>query len=64
MAKYLFENLELINEFKNDKNTAIITDIDGTISEIAPTPGEAVVNADMKQAIVNLKEKVQTSGCD
>ncbi len=62
MAKYLFENLELISEFKNDKNTAIITDIDGTISEIVPTPGEAVVNADMKQAIVKLKEKFKLVG--
>lgn len=62
MAKYLFENLELINEFKNDKNTAIITDIDGTISEIALTPGEAIVKADMKQAIVNLKEKFKLVG--
>lgn len=57
MAKYLFDNLKVMNKFKNDKNTAIITDIDGTISEIAPTPGEAVIGPNMKHTIIKLKEK-------
>lgn len=57
MGKYLFDNLKMLNEFKNCENTAIITDIDGTISKISPTPQEAVVNPDMKQALIELKEK-------
>ena len=43
--------------FKNDNSTAIVTDIDGTISEIAPTPKEAVVTDSMRRELVNLKDK-------
>ncbi|MDO8870878.1 MAG: trehalose-phosphatase [Methanobacteriaceae archaeon] len=57
MSKYLFDNLKMINDFKNDKSTAIILDIDGTISEIAPTPQEAVVNSAMHAELIKLKEK-------
>ena len=38
LSKYLFDNLEDLKTFKNDFKTVIVTDIDGTISEIAPTP--------------------------
>ena len=38
LSRYLFDNLEDLKIFKNDPKTAIVTDIDGTISEIAPTP--------------------------
>ena len=55
--RYLFKNLENLKTFKNDPSTAIVTDIDGTISEIAPTPDEAVVTASMKKELVKLKEK-------
>lgn len=57
MSKYLFNNLEYLETFKNDPSTAIVTDIDGTISEIAPTPEEAVVTDSMRKEIVKLKEK-------
>jgi trehalose 6-phosphate phosphatase len=57
MPKYLFDNLKLFNDFKNDINTAIIVDIDGTISEIAPTPQEAVVSPAMRKELIKLREK-------
>jgi trehalose 6-phosphate phosphatase len=57
MSKYLFDNLESLNDFKNDKSTAIILDIDGTISEIAPTPKEAVVSTLMRSELIKLKER-------
>jgi trehalose 6-phosphate phosphatase len=57
MGKYLFDNLKCLSEFKNDKSTAIITDIDGTISEIAPAPEKALVTDSMKKELIKLKEK-------
>lgn len=56
MVKYLFDNLKDMNKFKNDKNTAIITDIDGTISEIAPTPEDAIVTESMRSELIKIKE--------
>jgi trehalose 6-phosphate phosphatase len=55
--KYLFNNLEYLETFKNDPSTAIVTDIDGTISQIAPKPDEALVTDSMRKEIVKLKEK-------
>lgn len=55
--RYLFKNLEYLKTFKKDPSTAIVTDIDGTISEIAPTPDEAIVTTFMKEELVKLKEK-------
>jgi trehalose 6-phosphate phosphatase len=55
--KYLFDNLQYLQTFKNDNSTAIVTDIDGTISEIAPTPDEAVVTHSMRRELVKLKDK-------
>ena len=57
VSKYLFNNLKYLQTFKNDNSTAIITDIDGTISEIAPTPDEAVVTNSMKNELFKLKDK-------
>lgn len=57
LTKYLFNNLKHLEIFKNDPSTAILTDIDGTISEIAPTPEEAVVTDSMRKELVKLKEK-------
>ena len=59
MPKYLFDNLNYLKTFKNDSSTAIVTDIDGTISEIAPTPDEAVVTESMRKELVKLNEKFQ-----
>lgn len=55
--KYLCENLKELNKFKNDTNTAIVTDIDGTISEIASTPNEAFVSPSMRNQLVKLNNK-------
>ena len=61
MPKYLFNHLEDLYEFKNDK-TSILTDIDGTISEIATTPEEALVTPSMQKVLSKLKEKFQMVG--
>jgi len=59
LSKYLFDNLNYLKTFKNDSSTAIVTDIDGTISGIAPTPDEAVVPDSMRKELVKLNEKFQ-----
>ena len=62
MSKYLFDYLEDFYEFKNDSTSTILTDIDGTISEIAATPEEAVVTPSMKMELSKLREKFQMVG--
>jgi len=62
MSKYLFDYLEELYKFKNDNASAILTDIDGTISEIAATPEKAVVTPSMKKELSKLKEKFQMVG--
>lgn len=57
MPKYLFDNLKYLEAFKEDTSTSIITDIDGTISKIAPTPNEALVTNSMRETLVKLNEK-------
>ncbi|NYB51648.1 MAG: trehalose-phosphatase [Methanobacteriaceae archaeon] len=57
MPEYLFDNLRYLEAFKQDSSTGIVTDIDGTISKIAPTPDEAVVTSTMRRALVQLNEK-------
>ncbi|MBI4813687.1 MAG: trehalose-phosphatase [Methanobacterium sp.] len=59
MSKYLFDNLNYLKTFKNDSSTAIVTDVDGTISEIVPTPDEAMVTESMQNALIKLYEKFQ-----
>jgi len=61
MPKYLFDYLEYLYDFKNDK-TSILTDIDGTTSEIATTPEDAVVTPSMQTLLFKLKEKFQMVG--
>ena len=60
--KYLFDHLYELREFKNDTKTAIITDIDGTISEIVPTPMEAVVKPEIKNIIEKIANKFEFTG--
>ncbi|MCK9152304.1 trehalose-phosphatase [Methanobacterium alcaliphilum] len=55
--KYLFDNLNLLAEFKNDISTAIITDIDGTISEITNNPKKALITPSMRNKLIKLKER-------
>ncbi|MCL6472101.1 MAG: trehalose-phosphatase [Firmicutes bacterium] len=51
----LFDALELL---KNSPNkSGIFTDLDGTLSEIAPTPADAVVTEGMRDAISKLAKK-------
>jgi trehalose 6-phosphate phosphatase len=57
VTKYLFNNLKYLKTFKNDNSTAIVTDVDGTISQIAPNPDEAVISDSMRNELVNLKDK-------
>jgi trehalose 6-phosphate phosphatase len=59
LAKYLLDNLDYLKTYKNDTSTAIVTDVDGTISEIAPTPDEAVVTESMRKELVKLNKKFQ-----
>jgi trehalose 6-phosphate phosphatase len=61
-SKYLFDSLEEFKEFKEDNKSAILIDIDGTISEITQTPEEAVVTLSMRNEIKKLKKKFQTVG--
>ncbi len=62
MSRYLFDYLEELDEFKKDNTSTILTDIDGTISEIADTPEEAVVTPSMQKELFKLKEKFQMVG--
>jgi len=55
-CEYLFDHLDAFEKFK-DSRTAIITDIDGTISEIAPTPDKAVVSPLMRSLLKKLTDK-------
>lgn len=56
MPEYLFDHLDAFEKLKNN-TTGIITDIDGTISEIAPTPDKAVVTPVMRDLLRRLLEK-------
>lgn len=51
----LFEALELLKN--SPTKSGIFTDLDGTLSEIAPTPTDAVVTDGMRNAIKKLAEK-------
>lgn len=57
MPDYLFDFLDDLKFLKNADKTAIITDIDGTISEIAPTPEEAFVDDEMRDVLGKLASR-------
>lgn len=57
MAKYIFSHFEEFEKFKEDSKTAVITDVDGTISRIAPKPDEAVVTTEMRNILTRLADK-------
>lgn len=61
-SRHLFDYIDELNKFKNDPDTAIITDIDGTISEIAPTPVEAVVKPEINDIIEKIADKFKFTG--
>ena len=62
ISKYLFDNLEEFNEFKEDNKSTILIDIDGTISKITPKPEEAVVTKSMRNELIKLREKFPMVG--
>lgn len=55
--KYLFDHLDEFERFKKDEKTAIITDVDGTISDIVDIPSDAIVSPLMKEILKNLSKK-------
>ena len=57
IVKYLFSHLEEFEKFKNDPKTAVISDIDGTISQIVSKPDEAVVTPEMRNVLTRLVDK-------
>ena len=56
MPENIFNHLKNLEQFKNTK-TAIITDVDGTLSEIVPSPDDALVDDEMKRILKNLARK-------
>ncbi|MGC9517788.1 MAG: trehalose-phosphatase [Methanomicrobiales archaeon] len=56
-SKYLFSNLDELKTFRDDIDTAIVTDIDGTISKIAPTPDSAFVDPLIRKFLFKLVGK-------
>jgi trehalose 6-phosphate phosphatase len=55
---YLFDNLEAIGGMLALSPFGIITDVDGTISEIAPSPAEAGVHPECKAQLARLVERL------
>ena len=51
---YLFDNLDAIAGLLSRAPFGLITDVDGTISEIASTPAEAVIHPECKSQLSRL----------
>lgn len=62
MPEYLLENLDNLKDFKRDHSSALITDIDGTISKIVPTPMEATVAPNIRDTMEELAGKFKFIG--
>ncbi len=60
--KYLFDHLDDFERFRKDGKTAVITDIDGTISKIVLDPDKAVITQIMKATLEKLVNKFQMVG--
>lgn len=56
MVKYLFNSLNDLNAFK-DEDAVVITDIDGTISEIGSVPSHAKITSEMRNVLLALANK-------
>ncbi len=56
---YLFDHLDSIRELLVHSPLGLITDIDGTISEIAPSPGEARVSTACRESLAALTEQLE-----
>ena len=62
MPKYLFDHLNEFEDFRKDEKTAVITDIDGTISKIVLDPYEATISQIMRATLKKLVNKFQLVG--
>lgn len=57
MVRDLFAQLEHIRSVLHSVPRGLVTDVDGTISEIAPSPGAALVSAPFKQHLRTLMKR-------
>ncbi len=55
---YLFAHFDVISEALALTPVGLFTDVDGTISEMAPTPAEAVVSAVCRESLIFLAGKL------
>jgi trehalose 6-phosphate phosphatase len=56
MSRNIFDRLKEIEKYKNPE-TIIVTDIDGTISNIQSLPHEAVITKSMRDVLIEIKKK-------
>ena len=56
---HLFENLDAIQELLSLSPFGLITDVDGTISEIAPFPEEARVSPVCREQLATLTKRLE-----
>lgn len=61
MVKYLFNSLNDLESFKEGESV-VITDIDGTISEITSEPSHAKITPDMRNTLLVLSSKFKFVG--
>jgi trehalose 6-phosphate phosphatase len=62
LPKYIFDHLSEFEDFRKDEKTAVITDIDGTISKIVLDPYEATISQIMRATLKKLVNKFQLVG--
>ena len=62
MQGHLFNHLNELEDFRKDVKTAVVTDIDGTISKIVLNPDEASVSQIMKVTLKKLVHKFSLVG--
>ena len=55
---HLFDRLDVVSETLDMAPVGLFTDVDGTISEIAPAPAEAVVSAVCRESLIFLAGKL------
>ncbi len=56
---YLFDHLDSVRELLACSPLGLITDVDGTISDIAPSPGEARVSQVCRESLAALTEQLE-----
>lgn len=61
MTEYLLNSLKDLEKFKEEESV-VITDIDGTISEIGPEPKNATITSEMRNVLLNLSSKYKYIG--